>query len=372
LTENHLDNILVTDITGNGMEISGSGKSYGNINLNNIVAVNNGENGIDIQADNISVIDSIVANNGQHGISVKGFDNALNGITANANQGHGVLLDSARSSTFTNITSTANSGYGLSITDVDSSLPSQYNDLSFLTLANNVGGGLNDLATTTTNRFTAMVDAYNSGTDCVDSGCTGLSTGLDTIFVGAIAEDTNYGYTSTTYPTYGQLKFETRLANPYRSWNNTLDPGDTLATGDCSESASTQCRIVDWSLQATDNFLLNKNSIPANTKKFYKLFALEAEGDTPPTNATEIDDDALGNNNGICEYREACVLELTYLENSYEQMGDGIGNDNNLCESGETCIYAPNLGSYQGHGTLEAATGAPDGYTLLQYNTNGY
>ena len=68
---------------------------------------------------------------------------------------------------------------------------------------------------------------------------------------------------------------------------------------------------------------------------------------------------------------------VTYLRNASEIMGDEIGNDNGLCETDETCLYTPNIGSYQGHGTLESAGDFTDGaaitgVTLMQYPTNGY
>ena len=90
-----------------------------------------------------------------------------------------------------------------------------------------------------------------------------------------------------------------------------------------------------------------------------------------PAGSTEIDDDSIGNNNGVCELNEACTLQISYLENTYEIMGDEKGNDNNLCETGEACIYTPNVGSYQGHGALELMSDA-DGYTIMKYNANGY
>lgn len=38
-----------------------------------------------------------------------------------------------------------------------------------------------------------------------------------------------------------------------------------------------------------------------------------------------------------------------YLVNASEVNTDIIGNNNGLCEQDETCIYSPNIGSYQGH-----------------------
>jgi hypothetical protein len=65
----------------------------------------------------------------------------------------------------------------------------------------------------------------------------------------------------------------------------------------------------------------------------------------------------------------------TFLRHAIEIAGDGIGNDNLRCESNETCLYTPNIGSYQGHGTLISAgtftNGALTGITLMRYATNG-
>ena len=69
--------------------------------------------------------------------------------------------------------------------------------------------------------------------------------------------------------------------------------------------------------------------------------------------------------------------ENTYLRNASEIMGDGIGNDNGLCETDETCLFTPNIGSYQGHGSLVSAGTFTDGdtitgVTLKEYPTKGY
>jgi hypothetical protein len=57
-------------------------------------------------------------------------------------------------------------------------------------------------------------------------------------------------------------------------------------------------------------------------------------------------------------------------------MDDGIGNENTLCETDEHCLYAPNFGSYQGHGDLVSAGAFVDGQVtgveMYQYTSNGY
>ena len=373
-----LSNVLVSDSTGTGIKITGNKKYWGNVHLDNVIAANNALNGIEINANLTTVNNSIAANNGQHGFSVKGLDNKLSGIATYANGGDGLRLDSSRSGTFSHVTSSANTGFGLAIVNVDPALLSEYNNLAHMTLANNVAGAIKneggaDITGSATDELVNILDAFNSGEDCNTSGeCYGMSSGLDTHFTAAVSTDNSKeSYDPANLPSYAGVRFEAKLDNLYRSWNNATAFG-TSATGPCAVD-DTDCRILDWSLKAAATNIRGVNEEPtATTKTYLKLFALDAETDTVPTGATEIDSDTIGNNNGTCEYGEACTLEINYLENTYEVMHDGIGNDNNLCESGETCVYTPNIGSYQGHDSLIPIDGAPSGYTVMKYETNGY
>jgi hypothetical protein len=38
----------------------------------------------------------------------------------------------------------------------------------------------------------------------------------------------------------------------------------------------------------------------------------------------------------------------TFLEHASELMGDGIGDEDGLCESGESCLLDLNIGAWQG------------------------
>ncbi|RME88444.1 MAG: hypothetical protein D6767_10140, partial [Candidatus Hydrogenedentota bacterium] len=69
--------------------------------------------------------------------------------------------------------------------------------------------------------------------------------------------------------------------------------------------------------------------------------------------------------------------ETTYLYPATEIMDDNIGNDNGLCESNETCLHNPNIGAYAGHSTLSTYTGCSipsplTNITLKKYDSNGY
>jgi hypothetical protein len=71
----------------------------------------------------------------------------------------------------------------------------------------------------------------------------------------------------------------------------------------------------------------------------------------------------------------------TFLTNATEVLNDSIGDEDGLCESNEHCIYAPNYGAYQGHGdwrsngtwVFEDGTGgsAVTGVTMYAYPENG-
>ncbi len=70
------------------------------------------------------------------------------------------------------------------------------------------------------------------------------------------------------------------------------------------------------------------------------------------------------------------LCRVTFLRDAYEVPDDGIGNDNGFCQSGETCVYMPNIGRYQGHGSLVSqgsigTGGTIQNVTLLRYQTNG-
>ena len=66
----------------------------------------------------------------------------------------------------------------------------------------------------------------------------------------------------------------------------------------------------------------------------------------------------------------------TFLVNATEVFDDAIGDDDGLCESLEACIYSPNFGSYQGEGDYLSQTcifsnGTVSGVTMYAYPSNG-
>ncbi|HMZ61942.1 MAG TPA: hypothetical protein PL048_24435, partial [Leptospiraceae bacterium] len=65
------------------------------------------------------------------------------------------------------------------------------------------------------------------------------------------------------------------------------------------------------------------------------------------------------------------------LRNAVELIGDSVGNENGICEKYENCIYSPNLGAYQGHGSIVPAASCTSnissaGINMYQFQINGY
>lgn len=152
------------------------------------------------------------------------------------------------------------------------------------------------------------------------------------------------------------FNFESR----YRAWGKdgaNFPDGSNL--GPCTTGT---CRIWDFRLLATDSLLLNQssNSLSSNENFLPGMPCPQAvDGSVVITNNTTRNP------------------QSTYLVNATEVMEDSIGNENGLCESNEACIYSPNIGPYQGegdfksNGTCAFQDGTVSGVTMYAYPQNG-
>lgn len=149
---------------------------------------------------------------------------------------------------------------------------------------------------------------------------------------------------------FGSMTDWIRFDNIYKGigkFNSAAFPS-TLHLGVCS---SGNCTIWDLSLKASDTVLRNAN--------------ISSVGAACPTTMIT---------------HNYSASSVTFLRNTVELLNDGVGNDNGLCEANEDCLLTPNHGAYQGHGNLisasTASSGCADvssqGIKLYQYETNGY
>ena len=340
-------------------------------------------------------------------------NNRFSDITASNNVFYGIYSVSSNSNTFSRVTAANNDSYGIylsSSNDYTFAAASAVNNLSIGVMlsssGDNVFYGLNasdssygiNLSSSSNNYFGGPLKVGNTGqkncyvtggtnpglvdTTCTESGLTGSSAyGVGNIsdalltnsvtiadsFIGNVtSEDSVNASDSGGTAAYSGILDWLNFENDYRAWgtySTDAFPGANHQ-GWCNGGT---CQIWDWSLYAADTVLINSSSYPdtgdiANTltQSWNGAAANQSACDTLVPGSVFVTDHC----------------ETTLLRNAVELMDDGVGNDNTLCESDEVCLYTPNMGAYQGHGSLVSAGGFTDGIianvTLMKYETNGY
>lgn len=161
--------------------------------------------------------------------------------------------------------------------------------------------------------------------------------------------------------------------NIYRNWGifSAASFPSTVHRGNCTIT----CQIWDWSLKNTDSVFRNVTPCPSGSVVVSHAWN------------TGYGSQSLCDTNYPSSVYSAGVCSTLYLRNAIEIFADGIGNDNGLCESNEDCLYTPNIGAYQGHGTLVSASqttsttnncsdigsgGTISNVKLWKWDTNGY
>ncbi len=234
--------------------------------------------------------------------------------------------------------------------------------------------------TCTSYEYSSSTACYGNGTNpglmtdtCANNGNSNatLTTGVTvaSVFVGKVTTDDTVNASDTNgAATYDRNSLDWLFFDdPYRGWG--MDRGafpDVTNYDRCSSitpGTTDTCRIWDWSLLSSDTVLRGVLSTPTGSDTLTHVWSA----------ATQSECSAIA---GAAWIGASSTCSSTFLRNAVEIIGDGIGNENGLCESGETCLVTPNIGSYQGHGALVSAgpftDGTLTGITLLKYSTNGY
>ncbi|MDP1916976.1 MAG: hypothetical protein Q8L14_12045 [Myxococcales bacterium] len=166
--------------------------------------------------------------------------------------------------------------------------------------------------------------------------------------------------------------------NPYDGGTAFYGWPSVQSRGACF-GASAQCQVFDYSLRgiqppdagpgaggATDVYLRNKLATP--TSGMQAITHVFGGFLLTQTNCADLP--------GATWNSTTMQCSVTFLENAQEVLEDGVGNENGLCESNERCVVTRNFGAYQGHGLLIpdstiGAGGAIQNVTLLRYEFNG-
>ncbi|MDX2018867.1 MAG: hypothetical protein SF187_01405 [Deltaproteobacteria bacterium] len=148
------------------------------------------------------------------------------------------------------------------------------------------------------------------------------------------------------------------LQNPERAWGIEIAPAPATRKALCTPEDSS-CLIFDWSLRINDTTLRSGTGRASTPAEPF------VAGQPCPSSV-----------NGSRTIHDE-LQKVTFLGSALELLGDGIGNDNGLCENKEACLYAPNFGAYQGHGALgscgfvDGSATQAQGILLYGFESNG-
>ena len=198
-----------------------------------------------------------------------------------------------------------------------------------------------------------------------DSTPTGLLSAISSFAGRVLVDDTISQFdTNGGRSSAGNSVDWINLENNRRTWGQDgTGYGDVTVQSACT--GSEDCRIWDWTLLTSDTAI--RDVVPLPTGDDVRTHVWSVSGASSQMDCDEFTPGGLFNGTTM-------ECETTYLISAMEIVGDEIGNENGLCESNETCIYGPNIGYYQGHGSLQMETftaGTLTDITLMSYDTNG-
>ncbi|MFN7683968.1 MAG: putative Ig domain-containing protein [Oligoflexia bacterium] len=182
-------------------------------------------------------------------------------------------------------------------------------------------------------------------------------------FVGKSADSENSAESASGTATFASLIGDIWVSfqNDLRGWirNGTFPSAAILGILTGSDTAA----LFDFSLLSSETEIRGAETF--------------IEGGDCPSDA---DPNSLINDSpsyGITGNLQTFLISARELSARSSTTGLPTGDWDGLCEDGETCVYAPNIGAYQGHGTISSGScsfsdGAVAGVTLRGYSSNGY
>lgn len=345
---NRLYRIALTDHSnttfGEGLRLDGSDYNIiSGVKVSNIGGMSDHGSGLLINYSENNVITKVLAFNNNHGIYLTDsgtMGNTLAFLTTANNNSAGIYFNNGLANNYLSSVLSVNNNWGI-YTGATANMVA-YN----VALANNQAYEVHLWDTTSaihSSSYFIKGAANCSGPMAVLNSACARSSGslaaiapsagaISTAFVGSVSYDS-----ANSHPT-GGASFSNitdwfRFASPYRGWGQDGTFGDSSVRGPCLTGDN--CRIFDWRLSASSPF----TNISFN-------------GST--TNGAFNGDGSVCTSNALGSGETLSLNSLVFHKHAIEINDDWVGNDNGLCESNENCIYAPNLGAYQGE---------PDGRT---------
>ncbi len=223
---------------------------------------------------------------------------------------------------------------------------------------------------------------------CVNDGTSNATITNDitlaTSFVGKVDGDAINLHGAVGTELHDSIFDWANFSSHYRGWgsNGGIFPNQDHM-GQCGNGET--CRIWDWALNKDDTVVLDVNGgLPTGDDTMRQVWDVPTQeacntilGASWAPNICSLQGQT---SQVMCEFwggdwiSDKC--SSLFLKGAVEVLDDFVGNENGLCESDETCLVTPNIGCYQGHGDLEAVGTIGEGaalkrIVLLQYVTNG-
>lgn len=317
-------NIQGSTSHGSGVNITGSK----NISISGLLSSSNEEAGLKIasSSQNIVVTHSTLTNNTHYGVRTIGATSLLlhNLVIANSNVGIQQNQGTIRYSN-TVIGETASKAIVMS--------------------------SVSTAGATFEGFYSAPASSQCEGTDFFHSNCdpkgtaTRLTISTAGAFVGNVSSDaTNSAAVAGRSNMYINQNIWARFDNIQRLFTKFVDGRsflDTDTRGPCVSTISADCQISD--LRIYKNSSLYDRSATGTAVNASPGFHLSM-----PVCTGVLDPAANAKTAPLAGSSKFLAFAI--------EGNIGLSNGNGLCEPGEVCLYAPNLGGYQGHGDIPAAS----------------
>ncbi len=344
----------------------------------NFASANNALNGIHLVTTGAGnfFLNIISANNAPRGILFQtgANDNHFMNVTAINNNASGLMFFTNCNQNFV--------GNILSLNNATSGLENSASNNN--TVYNQISSNNNTAANSA--QLVATVASYSGNT------VTGVFkvSGLNNIACNALGTPAGIGFTNTCSQE-GASDFVSSFS---------VDSITGIFAGNGGKSSSDSANSSFSTGSATYATNLNWNSFENNFRFIGKSggafpdLATAQRGNCITGDTCQLWDVSLKQSDTISRNVNSCPLSsstithnsITFLRGAYEILGDSLGDEDGLCESNESCIYTPNIGAYQGHGSIipasqvtssttkcdDLTTGTISNVKLYKFETNGY
>ncbi|MEW6055916.1 MAG: right-handed parallel beta-helix repeat-containing protein [Bdellovibrionota bacterium] len=192
------------------------------------------------------------------------------------------------------------------------------------------------------------------------TAATSTTLDLEDALVGKVTTDATNVDGATGSSLIGSISSDSWIGfdNLFRGWG-LLHANDFPAANHRGRCTAGSCQVWDLRYSTTASALKNINGA-------FSTASCPASADSATAANVATDNNSVTAN--------TFVLAAVEILNDYDSTGALIGDDDGLCESSEHCIFAPNLGSYLGHGSYASGgyVTCAGGNGVINYRLYGY